>query len=475
MSAAQAFIRSERWPLLPPFAVTAFLIAIVVPLQVSLGGTVITSVRVVVLLAILPLAFGLFTGRYGRVLPIDWLFLVHTIWIGISLGVTTPQQAVSQFGSVGSEFFGGYLIGRCLIRDREGFIAMVRLVLGLLVVLFPFVVVEMVTGRPPIVELLNKLPVLSSVGTTYTNTRMGLERVQGVFPHPIHFGLFCSSLFAIAFTGLNGTVSTVQRIFLTILVSFGTFASLSSGALLPMILQAALIGWGIALRGVPRRWLILGVLCMVGYTVIEIVSTRGAMIAILTRFAFSSHNVYVRQIIFDWGMMNILGSVENSIPPARLFGIGLNDWVRPGYMHSGSMDNFWLVMGVRYGIPGFVLVAGGMLWLIWKVGRCEIEASTPTWHLRRGWTIVFVSLTLSLSTVHVWGTMYAYVFFLLGTGAWFLEAKAEGGPESAATPAPRREQRFSRFAGGVSPAFTGRHSASAARAQAHGEGSLFRR
>ena len=450
MNATLTAVGRERPTLLPPFVVTAFLVAIVLPLEVSIAGTVFTSVRVVVLLAVIPLLIGLLRGHYGRVLLVDWLFIAHTAWMGISLGVTTPQMAISQFGSVGSDFLGSYLIGRCLIRDWRGFVSTIWLALCLLLFLLPFVVVEMLTGQPPIINILDKLPFVHSFAPVWTEPRMGLERAQAVFPHPIHFGLFSASLVALVYTGLNDLLAKWQRFFLLGLVAFGTFASLSSGALLPMILQVALIGWGIAMHKVPRKWLILGILCIAGYIVLEVFSTRSAMIAILTRLTFSSHNVYWRSIIFEWGWMNIFGSVENGIPPARLFGIGFNDWIRPSYMYSGSMDNFWLVMGVRHGIPGFLTVAGGMGWLIWKAAQHDMGADRVVNDIRLAWVLTFICLGLSMATVHAWGTIYDYIFFLFGSGAWLTTyvPAAETGAEPMAgssSPGGRRTPVYSRF------------------------------
>ena len=434
-----------------PFVVLAFLVAVLVPLQTSLSGTVITSVRMVVLIAVIPLLAGLLMGRYGRILITDWLFLAHTAWIGISLSFSTPDMALSQFGSVGPEFLGSYLIGRTMIRNKAQFTAVVRFLAWALVLLTPFTVFELMTGRPLIVDLLDKLPGLSSVGLVFYETRMGLERVQGVFDHPIHWGLFCSTLVSLVFIGLQGSISTFQRLWLLTAVVFGTFSSLSSGALLPMILQGVLIGWSVLFRNVRRRWLILALCTVVGWIVLEITSDRSAMMAVLTRLAFSSDNVYWRSFILDWGWMNTFGSRENGIPPARLFGIGLNDWVRPPWMYTASMDNFWLVMAVRYGVPGFLLVTGGYLALVWKVARRDLDPNSDLGRIRRAWVITFVSLGLSLCTVHIWTTLYAYTFFLLGIGAWlaFEEPPASSTADGQIDEEePKRQARlYSRFGG----------------------------
>ena len=431
--------------------VMAFLVALLLPLSTSVAGTVFTTLRLVVVLSVVPLAIGLFQGRFGRILPTDWLFVGHTIWMGVSLSVTSPAMAASQFGSVGAEFLGSYLIGRALIRDKAQFLAVVRFLIWAVVLLAPFAMIEMVRGRPPLIDILDKIPVLNAPAVIWTGQRLNLNRAQVLFVHPIHWGLFCSALFTLGFIGLRGTVSVGLRIFFAAAIGFGTFASLASGALLPVILQLALIAWALTTEKLQRRWWILLAIIVVLYVAIELLSNRSAMMAVLTRLAFSSHNVYWRSIIFDWGWMNIFGSAANGIPPARLFGIGFNDWIRPAYMYSGSMDNFWLVIGVRHGVPGFLTLAGGMTWLVWTAARRDMGPDPQIRNIRLAWVLTFVSLGLSMATVHVWGTIYGYIFFMLGAGAWlttFEPEAAAGKPDPHAEESPRRRTRiaYSRFA-----------------------------
>lgn len=453
-SARSSGLAGESGRGLPPLAL-AFMLAVLLPIRFWVGPLMLTSVRLVVLAAIIPLTINLLRGRYGRVLPTDWLFMAHVIWMGISLAMTTPEAAVSQMGSVGAEFYGGYLVGRASIRSPRNLSALVLMVAWSVVLLLPAVVYELKTGHPPVIDILRSLPLVSSDEIVSIDRRMNLERVQAVFSHPIHWGLYCSSVIALLFVGLKGAISDTKRYALVTVVIFGTFSSLSSGAILPIVLQLGLIAWAVAFRSVPARWRILAGLFAVAWVVVDILSNRSPLMVFLSRATFSSHNAYWRAQIFEWGMKNIFGSPEDAIPAARLFGIGFADWVRPHYMFSGSMDNFWLVVGVRHGIPGFLTLGAGFIWLIWSVSRRRFEENTPVWRLRRAWVIAFFSLTLTLCTVHIWTAVYAYTFFLLGAGAWFLSAPEDGGApaaeaEASEGPAARRTA-YSRFAGRTGP------------------------
>ena len=267
---------------------------------------------------------------------------------------------------------------------------------------------------------------------------MGLERVQTVFAHPIHYGLFCGTAFSLLFVGLKGLISTTARYLGSAAIGFCVFLSLSSGALLPFILQLGLIFWAFSLNSVRQRWLILLGLFMLAYVAIDLLSNRTPIKVFMTYATFSAHNAYWRSIIFEWGMINVWAN--------PIVGIGLNEWIRPYYMRSGSMDNFWLVNAVRYGIPGFFLLALGYLPALWKIGRRNFDTDLRLWQVRRAWIFTFVGLTLTLATVHVWTSIYSFVFFLFGAGMWFLTVKADiaGEANPAAQTASRAKVSFSR-------------------------------
>ena len=135
----------------------------------------------------------------------------------------------------------------------------------------------------------------------------------------------------------------------------------------------------------------------------------------LSYATFSSHTAYWRGLIFKWGMVNVWAN--------PVFGLGLNDWVRPGYMmFIDSMDNFWLLIAVQQGIPGFLLLAAGVFPALLRVGLRDFDSDRLLWQLRRAWMFTFAGLTFTLCTVHVWTTTYSFAFFMFGAGMWLLNA-----------------------------------------------------
>jgi hypothetical protein len=424
------------WP------VRLYLLVILFPIVFHLGPIYMTGVRVVTVVMILPLLFRLFTGRLGRVLFADIFFMLHLAWAAVALQVNNPAQMITQIGSVGPEFLGGYLIARAYVRSRADFLALCRALMYMVLFSLPFALYEARTGNPLIITTLSRLPGIVNLGNVNIEPRLGLQRVQGFMTHPIHYGLFCSSAISLVFLALKDSLSTSRRIAATGGIMLCTFLSLSSGALLPMLMQIFLTLWAVAFDRTGRPWLILLVMTTLAYVTVDLISDRTPIRVFFSYATFSSHNAYWRGIIFDWGMRNVWAN--------PVFGIGLNDWVRPSFMHSGSMDNFWLVMAVRYGIIGFLTVAAGYGFLLFQVGRRNFAADPELARLRRAWMFVFAGLTFTLCTVHIWTNIYSFVFFLLGSGAWLVLSQPrtndhhdDVGIETSQEPAGLRYSRFS--------------------------------
>ncbi|NJM81626.1 MAG: O-antigen ligase family protein [Tabrizicola sp.] len=423
-----------------PWPVKFYLLMIYLPIEFNAGPMRMTGIRMMLILMIVPMLINLLRGKYGPVIVTDILFFLFCPWAIYTLSINNPDQAISFGGSVAVEFFGGYLLARAYIRSEETFIAMAK---GLFFVIFmtlPFALFESQTGRALIPETINKLPFFFSLDDFYNElagVRLGLERAQVIFAHPIHYGLFCSTAFALALMGFKGVYSNAFRYLVSFQVALGVFLSLSSGALLPMVIQIGLIVWAVMLKQVKARWLILLGLASVAYVVVDALSNRTPMQVFMSYATFSPHNAYWRALIFEWGMKNVWAN--------PIVGLGLNEWVRPWFMHSGSMDNFWLLNAVRYGIPGFLLMAIGYAIPFIKIAFRRIDEASLLWQLRRAWTITLFGLALSLSTVDVWGTMFSFVAFILGSGIWMLTAQpSEVGAAATSEPEPERKIGWSR-------------------------------
>jgi hypothetical protein len=232
---------------------------------------------------------------------------------------------------------------------------------------------------------------------------------------------------------MAGTFSTARRWVTSVIITVTCLLALSSGAFLAIAMQLGLIFWAKAFGGNKSRWWILLGLTVTGYVVVDLLSNRTPIAVFMSYATFSAHTAYWRALIFEYGIQNVWAN--------PIFGLGLNDWTGPYWMPTSTVDNYWLLMGMRYGLPGFLTVTAGYIIVVFHVMRVQVGDDAQLTMLRRAWVFTFLGLSFTLCTVHVWTSIYSFVFFLLGAGVWFITAKPE--TADADTPMPVAFERAS--------------------------------
>jgi hypothetical protein len=172
------------------------------------------------------------------------------------------------------------------------------------------------------------------------------------------------------------------------------------------MIQLILIAWEQIFRLVTARW---HMAVVVGGTVLlclQLGYPGGIARFIIETFAFNPRTGYGRLEILEYGGASVLKH--------PVFGIGLSDWERPWWRPS-SVDNFWLLTAMRYGVPALVFmwigIAIHMVQLLARRGLTDEAAN-----YRKGYV---------LSTVHIWGAVSVFVMFYLGAGAWIYASPVE--------------------------------------------------
>jgi hypothetical protein len=351
--------------------------------------------------------------------------LLTALWGALAIAVTGGVETEIQTGGILLlETFGSYLLARCLIRDRSNFERMVQLLFFIVVSALPFVLIENFTGRAFLLELFGK--VFTTFPVASTDPRWGLHRAQGTFEHPILFGVVASAVFGLA-TYVMGKWSR------SALVGLAVACSLSAGAFLSLMVQVWLIIWDRLTLGMRHRWAILGIVCAMCVLVVGALSHQGPFGVFVSYFTFGGD--YYR--ILEW----TYGSQEVIRHP--LFGIGLtDDWIRPWWMTASTVDNFWLVTAMRYGVPGVCFFLFAILAIFIKLARLQnLSASVKL--CRDGLMISLVGIVLAVCTVALWKASYCLFTFLLGSGLWMLEETRPKFPRASAsrTPKPTRYVR----------------------------------
>ena len=400
-----------------PIALGFFFMAMMLPTAVSLnlGGLRLSAYRIVLIVMIVPMMVQLLSGQRGRINLFDMLLFAHCSWALLALIKWAGlAQGIETGGIYIVECAGAYLLGRIYIRSSDDFTAMSRAYVSIVLATLVFTVPEALTG----IHILHD-GISSAVGgprAPFIEPRMGLERTFGPFDHPILYGVFCASSFSLAYFVLAqrqlmkfGNLTKIAGVVLA------TFMSASGGPYLVLMMQGFVASWERVLGKIQGRWAALFSLFAAAYVAIDLFSTRTPFHVFVTYFTFSKQSAYNRILIFEYG------TAEVARHP--IFGIGLGEWERPPWM-SDSMDNFWLATAVRYGLPALLFLLALLFGLVWSVG--QRKNLPPDWkRARHAWAFTLFGITVAAATVHLWNALFVLFFFLLGSGAWLLDAKPE--------------------------------------------------
>lgn len=409
---------SRRLPLLEaalgPAFLLLYLITVFLPGTFNLGPIRLSLFKLVLLVAFVPLALQWVRSLRERILLPDLLFLGFCLWVSLATYAVHGAAQIFYIGSTFVEYFGAYLVGRIVIRNADDYARMFRYFLGILLVMAPFAIIEAVTR----VRLLsNIMGMVLSTADQYVHEnrpRLGLTRATVGFNHPILWGIVCGLGFAnVYYLYRDRFLRQIQAV---ALVGLMTFLSISSGPLLALGLQGLMIIWDHAFRVIRSRWLIGTVIGGTTLVVLQIILPGGIVGYTVNEVIFSQYSGLTRITAFEYGTAEVLRS--------PFFGIGLKEYLRPWWEHS-SIDNFWLVIAVRHGLPALIL-------LVLSIGvsaaliMAQPDLDERESRCRTGYLIALVALVLALITVHIWSNALAFVMTYIGAGAWFYAGSRPG-------------------------------------------------
>ena len=216
-------------------------------------------------------------------------------------------------------------------------------------------------------------------------------RASGTLEHPILLGTVCTIAIL-----LSGAMQSRLKWPVRLSCFIGLTLSASAGPLGGLLLGLALKIYGRLFRQVARRWTLLAV--AVGTVILLATIVSKNPIGRLTDFTFDPASAYYRTLIWHYGTMSVMQS--------PIFGIGLyTDWFREEWMPK-SVDAFWLLSAMNFGIPGALLIC--LSWIspfLWPAHRNfkDPDLPIPQSQLRYDLNIAMVAVVYIAFTVHLWG------------------------------------------------------------------------
>ncbi|MEL6641144.1 MAG: hypothetical protein AAFP98_07505, partial [Pseudomonadota bacterium] len=250
------------------------------------------------------------------------------------------------------------------------------------------------------------------------DTRIGLLRASSTFEHPILFGLFCASMFTLAWYSFRSMAARIAHLLATLMA---TLLSLSSAALLLLTLQIALVGFEKVTRSFKKRTMTFGIMTLGAIVFVETFSDRGVVKLIGGNLTFNPHTAYYR--VLQW---------EHAIDDVQrhpFVGINFAEWTKPFWM-TDSIDNHWLFTAMNSGVPAVLAIWAIMAIVAVKLYRKKRRVADEGVRLMcMAWLIGAASLFLGAWTVTLFGKMLPIFMFFLGTGAAMTRL-----PEDAAAP-----------------------------------------
>ena len=384
-----------------PLAILLLLILVVmVPIEFSLklGSLSLTASRlylVFLTFMILP-----YLGEV-KLRAFDWFFIGHVAWTCVAYAkIYGVGGAVEMSGSYFLEFLTVYLAARIYLKTLGNILSVIRLLFYMFLIAGALALPEALTGIRYPHELASAI-----TGNTYRidySERLGIVRAVSLFEHPILYGIFCASLFSLVWF----TSTRAERVYKAPLIVAATWLSASSAPLLTVMVQAFLIaGERLTRQFKMRRDRILAALALSFFLFVQFFVGRG-LVGVLALLTISPGTAYTRQSQWDYSIDDVMRS--------PWFGFIPGTYTRPFWL-APSIDNWWLLIIMRSGIPSLILLALSVLCL-WSALARRKSVSKEFINVRLGWGLMMLALLLGAATVTFFGKLQPLFAFYMGFG-----------------------------------------------------------
>ena len=413
-----------------PIQILLFLILVImVPIQFSIspGGLLLTPARVYLIV----MAFVILP-RLGRLQLFDWFFLGHVGWVCMAyLLIYGPGRVLEPAGSYVLEFAVVYLLARVYLQNPEQIKATIGVIFILVVLSAAFALPEAITGIRVVHEFATA--VTGNVYRLDSEIRMGIYRAHSFFEHPILYGVFCAASFSLVWFAST----PAQRLYRAPIIVFATWLSASSAPILMLLVQIALLVVERLTRRIRRRDKLLGWSAAAFVLLVETATGRG-VVGLVTLMTLNPATAYTRRAQWIFAIDDVMRN--------PIFGFRPELYTRPFWL-APSIDNWWLLIMMRSGIPSLVLLALSALFLWAAIVRRE---GPPLFtQLRTAWGLMLIAIILGAATVTFFGKLQPLFAFYMGMGAALATCYLPGRDAAPEAAAEQDRPRYTRFSAGA--------------------------
>jgi hypothetical protein len=391
---------------LPLYLLVGLFYLMLLPEQANLeiGGVLLPPFRIFLIVTFLYLLMQAVRGTFRLTWP-DVLIAFACGWVWLASYMTgSLTEAVIQGGAHTVDIGLAYLSARIAIRSPRDFRVFLILAAPGVAIMGTLVFLESISGRLIVQPLLAQLT--GAPNRLGAEVRLGLTRGAASFPHPILAGIFLASFLPLyLMSGIRGWPRMVGAI-----GALGGFFTMSSAALLGLVMGAVTVLYeGLTRHFAQLNWRLFLMAMLALYAVVELTSNSG-FFDLMARYAsFNTVSAYTRVLIWEFGSQNVIDH--------PVFGIGYDDWERPSWMqweNSFSVDNFWLLSAMRFGLPMAVPIALATFAAVAMLAVRSVEHSAIDARLLRGVAIALALFALGAISVALWMNALIWFFVLLG-------------------------------------------------------------
>lgn len=377
-----------------------FIVVLFIPSEINwhIGTVRLEPYRIVLIFAFLSLLPLIIRHKYSSH---EMFLLFFCVWCFISYiknhGGGGVQSGLINFLEVFISYFVGLTIAANIYSLRKRY----TLLLIFFVILTPFALVEASNGYRVFHVIAGEIantPYKDYIGDKYI--RFGIHRSSTVFSHPILYSISALSLFPLIYILYSKKAATLYAIAIICTI----FTSVTSAALLMLVMSIGMF----VLYKVSRRYDSIFKVSLISLIALllflEFLSDRGAVRFIIDFTSFNSHTAYTRYLQWIYASSTIKSNI--------VYGIGFGDWVRLHWMPA-SVDSYWLVVALRHGLPGVILIA---IFYILSLKRhwVEFRGGVGNNVIYYGFFVSICSIILAAFTVDFFDRAKPVIYLVLG-------------------------------------------------------------